>query len=248
MYCFKKEDCHYGILFHDDFICVLDMDIRLDYYYGIRVLNDKLDELVDALNQINSGIVSEAIVSEVIVPEGSPIMKNGNNYNADIIIRRSNNMFSILSGRQSGNNIILESGGIITECKVLPELIQALKGVVADGAFYAEYFIQPDYDNDNDLMYWIIVLKFDNCVVVLSLDSRNSVYGMSIPMTKISDISKKLIKKYETHMKAILQGINANTDFSLLKANGRGVVLLPSADSALFVAQTLMDIKNSQGP
>ena len=114
MYCFKKEDCHYGILFHDDFICVLDMDIRLDYYYGIRVLNDKLDELVDALNQINSGIVSEAIVSEVIVPEGSPIMKNGNNYNADIIIRRSNNMFSILSGRQSGNNIILESGGIIT--------------------------------------------------------------------------------------------------------------------------------------
>ena len=157
-------------------------------------------------------------------------------------------MFSILSGRQSGNNIILESGGIITECKVLPELIQALKGVVADGAFYAEYFIQPDYDNDNDLMYWIIVLKFDNCVVVLSLDSRNSVCGMSIPMTKISDISKKLIKKYETHMKAILQGINANTDFSLLKANGRGVVLLPSADSALFVAQTLMDIKNSQGP
>lgn len=213
-------ETHYGILYYDDFICIFDMSISSDYYFGIRVLNDKLDELVDALNQINSGIVSETIVSEVIVPEGSPIMKNGNNYNADIIIRRSNNMFSILSGRQSGNNIILESGGIITECKVLPELIQALKGVVTNGAFYAEYFIQPDYDSDNDLMYWIIVLKFDNCVVVLSLDSRNSVCGMSIPMTKISDISKKLIKKYETHMKAILQGINANTDFSLLKAMG----------------------------
>ena len=236
-------ETHYGILYYDDFICIFDMSISSDYYFGIRVLNDKLDELVDALNQINSGIVSEAIVSE-----GSPIMKNGNNYNADIIIRRSNNLFCILSGCQSGNDFVYECGGFFTDSKVLPELIQALKGIVTNGAVYAEYFIKPDYDSDNDLMYWIIVLKFDNCVVVLSLDSRNSVYGMSIPMTKISDISKKLIKKYETHMKAILQGINANTDFSLLKANGRGVVPLPSADSSLFVAQTLMDIKDSPGP
>ena len=157
-------------------------------------------------------------------------------------------MFSIQIGRQSNNNNFYGYGGIITDCKVLPELIQALNGVVSNGIFEAEYFIKPDYDSDNDLMYWIIVLKFDDCVVVLSLDSRNCVYGKSIPMSKISAISKKLIKRYDTHINAILQGINANTDFSLVTSNGRGVVPLPSADSALFVAQTLMDIKDSQQP
>ena len=241
MYCFKKEDRRYGILFHDDFICVLDMDIRLDYYYGIRVLNDKLDELLDALNQINTGIVSS-----VTVAGGSPIWKCGNNYNADILIRRSDKLFSILSGRQSGNNIILETGGIITECKVLPELIQALNGVVINGAFDVGHFIAPDGDSDH--MYWIIVLKFDDRVVLLNLDSKNKVQGMNIPNSKISAVSKKLMKKYLTHMRAISQGIDANTDFSLTYSNGYSSLYLPSADSALFVAQTLLDIKDSQQP
>ena len=243
MYCFKEIEFHYGILYHDDFICILKMHLGSSDYFGIRVSNDKLNELVDALNQINSGVVSEVIVSE-----GSPISKSGNNYNADIIIRRSNNWLDILSGCQSGNDIIFEYGGIFIDCKVLPKLIQALKGVVTKEVFYAEHFTRPDYDSDNDLMYWIIVLKFDDCVVVLSLDSRNCVYGKSIPMSKISAISKKLIKRYDTHIKAILQGFNPNTDFSLITANGRGVVPLPSADSALFVAQTLIDIKDSQQP
>ena len=235
-------ETHYGILFHDNFICIFDMSISSDYYFGIRVLNDKLDELVDALNQIDSGIVSEVIVSE-----GSPIMKNGNNYNADIIIRRSNNLFCILSGCQSGNDFVYECGGFFTDSKVLPELIQALKGIVTNEAFYAEYFIQPDYDRDNNLMYWIIVLKFDDCVVLLSLNSENCVDGMRIPMSKISAISKELIKKYDTHMKAILQGINANTDFDLFNAHGK-IVHLPSTNSALFVARTLIYIKDSQQP
>ena len=157
-------------------------------------------------------------------------------------------MFSIQRGRQSINDIFYGYGGIIIECKVLPKLIQALKGVVTDGAFYAEHFIQSDYDSDNGLMCWIIVLKFDDCVVVLSVNSSNSVYGISIPMSKISAISKKIIKKYNTHIEAIMQGVNPNTDFSLVTANGRGVVPLPSADSALFVAQTLIDIKDPQQP
>ena len=236
-------ESHYGILYHDDFICIFDMSISSDYYYGIRVSNNKLDELVDALCQINIGIVSE-----VIVYNSAPIMTKWNNFHADILISKSNNMFSIQRGRQSINDIFYGYGGIIIECKVLPKLIQALKGVVTDGAFYAEHFIQSDYDSDNGLMYWIIVLKFDDCVVVLSVDSSNSVYGISIPMSKISAISKKLIKRYDTHIKAILQGFNPNTDFSLVTANGRGVVPLPSADSAMFVAQTLIDIKDPQGP
>lgn len=236
-------ESHYGILFHDDFIYVLDMSISSVDYYGIRVSNDKLDELVDALCQINTGIVSE-----VIVYDSAPIMTKWNNFHADILISKSNNMFSIQIGRQSNNNNFYGYGGIIIECKVLPKLIQALKGVVINGALNAEHFIQSDYDSDNDLMYWIIVLKFDDCVVVLSVNSSNSVYGISIPMYKISAISKKIIKKYNTHIEAILQGVNPNTDFSLVTANGRGVVPLPSADSALFVAQTLIDIKDSQQP
>jgi hypothetical protein len=187
-------------------------------------------------------------VSEVIVYDSAPIMTKWNNFHADILISKSNNMFSIQIGCQSNNNNFYGYGGIIIECKVLPDLIQALNGVVSNGIFEAEHFIQPDYDSDNGLMYWIIVLKFDDCVVVLSPDSRNCVYGKSIPMSKISAISKKLMKKYETHIKAILQGFNPNTDFSLVTANGRGIVPLPSADSALFVAQTLIDIKYSQQP
>ena len=183
---FKIVEFHYGILHHDDFICILKMHLGSGHFWGIRVSNDKLDELVDALSQINSGKVS-------IVSEGSPISKSGNNYNADIIICRPNNSIHILSGCQSGNDYISECGGFVIEGNVLPELIQALNGVVSNGVFEAEHFIQPDYDSDNGLMYWIIVLKFDDCVVVLSLDSRNCVYGKSIPMSKISAISKKLI-------------------------------------------------------
>ena len=96
---FKIVESHYGILYYDDFICIFDMSISSDYYFGIRVLNDKLDELVDALNQINSGIVSEAIVSEVIVYNSAPIMTKWNNFHADILISKSNNMFSIQIGR-----------------------------------------------------------------------------------------------------------------------------------------------------
>ena len=241
MKCFKIVESHYGVLHHDDFICILKMHLGSSQFFCIRVSNDKLDELVGALSQINSGKVA-------IVSEGSPISKSGNNYNADILISRPDNSLYIESACKSGNDYIFECGGFVIGCKVLPDLIQALNGVVSNGVFEAEHFIKPDYDSDNDLMYWIIVLKFDDCVGVLSLDSRNCVYGKSIPMSKISAISKKLMKKYETHIKAILQGFNPNTDFSLVTANGRGIVPLPSADSALFVAQTLIDIKYSQQP
>ena len=241
MKCFKIVEFHYAVLHHDDFICILKMHLGSGQFLCIRVSNDKLDELVGALSQINSGKVA-------IVSEGSPISKSGNNYNADILISRPDNSLYIESACKSGNDYNFECGGFVIGCKVLPDLIQALNGVVSNGIFEAEHFIQPDYDSDNDLMYWIIVLKFDDCVVVLSVNSSNSVYGISIPMYKISAISKKIIKKYNTHIEAILQGGNPNTDFSLVTANGRGVVPLPSADSALFVAQTLIDIKDSQQP
>ena len=242
MKCFKKEDSLYGILFHDDFIYIINMNISSKLYSGIRVSNDKLDDLVDALNLINTGIESS-----VIVAESTPIWEYGNkNYYADIIVSKSNSWLSILSGRQYGNDIIYKDGGIISECIVLPELIQVLKGDEINEAFDAEHFIRPD--SDDDLVYWIVVLKFDDCVVLLSLDSNNTVVGMSIPNSKISAVSKKLMKKYLTHMRAISQGIDANTDFSLTYSNGYSSLYLPSADSALFVAQTLLDIKDSLQP
>lgn len=173
---YRLNNHKYGIGVVDcgGFISIFHMGFTDNTYTSLRVINDRVSELVVAL-----GCVYSRQKNKVIIANCSP------NSNRSIQVNRSGYGIHI-SNLCINDNVALR-------------LVQILVGGISKRVLDIEEFICPICENG--VWHWIFVFNFGHKVVIAKSDEYDNIQGMIIPTSKTYTVSNKLLREHEARIK-----------------------------------------------
>lgn len=233
----SNKDYPIGLISHDGALGMFRMDSRYGYYFGICVLESKVNELVHALSCVLSGTNTT-----VTIAGGSPNLPD-NTLTTDIVVRdNGHDVILIERGTSNGN---VNSVGIGLDRSNANELMKVLGEGNLNGTSKVKHFVITT--SQDGLPYWIIVLNYEKHYEIMTIDNSDHVRGKVFRKTGISRIVNRLKGQWLPYEAAKACGLSPSPDFGLGVSGGHGWLGIP-AGGVVELIRLLIDIKDSQQP